>query len=241
MYLLDPLTGKEPLTQSGTTLEPDFLQRFWGWGFSALDNPLVRGYLAEFLVYRALFNMHQPDFKVPTSHFSTKMEGDVHDLVFYMHDEKFTIQVKSKDSYSKSLAFDTSFAEGYDCLSNSALPAGLWSDFYIFAFLTLDTKKCEENEYLHKKWNPNPSRALPIEKAQYKLNQQQLIRSVLDLDSWEFYVLEQEQLRGQKTINLTKLRSKVGKGEAVLVKHAGIAEALMDLALQRHAARCSAM
>ncbi|MCT4497797.1 hypothetical protein N0U25_08330 [Pseudomonas sivasensis] len=241
MNLLDPLTGTEALTQSGRPIEPGFLTAFWGWGFSALDNPLLRGYLAEFLVYRALFNMPTPDFKVPTSHFSTKMEGDVHDLVFFMNDEKFTIQVKSKDSYSKSQVFDTSFAEGFDCVSNSPLPAEHWSDFYIFAYLALDNKKCQENERLHDKWNPNPSRALPMEKARFKLNKQALVKSVLELDNWSFYILDREQLRGQKSINLNKLRSKVNKGEAVWVQHDAIADALVGFALERHAKRCDEM
>lgn len=241
MNLLDPLTGDEPLLQSGKMKVAGFLKSFWGWSFSALHDPLLRGYIAEYLVYRALFRMKPPEFQVPVSHFSTKMEGDVHDLVFFLFKEKFTIQVKSKDSYSKSQKFDTSFAEGFDCETNKALPADHWSDFYIFAYLTLDNGKCDLLKGLHEKWNPNPSLATAPEKASYKSAQKELVSSVLEMDNWTFYILEREQLRGQKSINLNKLRKKVKKHEAVQVGFDDIANALMRLAYIRQEARCIAV
>jgi hypothetical protein len=240
MHLLDPLTGNEALTRSGASLFPGFLREFWGWSFSALHDPLLRGYLAEFLVYKALLQMHQPVFQIPTSHFSTKMEGDVHDLVFFMNDEKFTLQVKSKDSFSKSQRFDTSFAEGFDCTTGKALAADHWSDFYVFAYLKLDNGKCSQLKSLHEKWNPDPSLATSLEKRTFKATQQQVIDSVLELNNWSFFILEREQLRGQKTIGLNKLHSKLRRGEAVHVSYDGLGDALMELAYLRFAARCYA-
>ena len=70
---------------------------------------------------------------------------------------------------------------------------------------------------------------------------QAVVKSVLELDNWSFYILDREQLRGQKSINLNKLRSKVNKGEAVWVQHDGIADALVGFALERHAKRCDEM
>lgn len=238
MNLLDPLTGNEPLSRSGISEHEGFLREFWGWGFSALHDPLLRGYIAEFIVYKVLLTMQSFEFKIPTSHFSTKMEGDVHDLVFFMNDEKYTIQVKSKDSYSKSLKFDTSFAEGFDCSTNKALPPSHWSDFYIFAYLTLDNGKCDLLKNLHEKWNPNPSIARQSEKDKYKTTQDEVVKSVLEIDNWTFYILEREELCQQKSISLNKLRTKTKKNEALEVGYDDIPRALINLARQRYAKKC---
>jgi hypothetical protein len=235
MNLLDPLSGDEPLTRSAVPEHEGFLKDFWGWSFSALHDPLLRGYIAEYMVYRALFKMQPPKFQIPTSHFSTKMEADVHDLVFFMNDEKYTIQVKSKDSYSKSQKFDTSFVEGFDCSTNKALPPNHWSDFYIFAYLSLDTDKCELLKSLHEQWNLNPSLATQLEKNEYKTTQDEVVRSVLEISNWTFYILEREQLHRQKSINLNKLRTKVKKREALEVSYDDIAKILMRLATLRYA------
>lgn len=240
MNLLDPLTGNEPLSRSGFSEYEGFLKEFWGWSFSALHDPLLRGYIAEFMVYKALLTMQSFNFQIPTSHFSTKMEGDVHDLVFFMNDEKYTIQVKSKDSYSKSLKFDTSFAEGFNGSTNKALPPGHWSDFYIFAYLTLDNGKCDLLKSLHEQWNPNPSIATKSEKDKYKTTQDEVVRSVLEIDNWTFYILEREQLRQQKSINLNKLRTKANNDEALEVGYDDVAKVLMRLACLRYAKKCIA-
>ncbi|MGY2397830.1 hypothetical protein [Pseudomonas sp. SDO5271_S396] len=240
MNLLDPLSGNEPLTQGGASKGAGFLNAFWGWGFSALHDPLLRGYLAEFLVYQALLTQHKPPFQIPTSHFSTKMEGDVHDLVFFMGDEKFTLQVKSKDSFSKSQTFDTSFAQGYDCTTNTSLPADHWSDFYVFAYLTLNNDHCAQLKALHEQWNPNPSLARPRDKLFFKATQKEVVHSVLELDNWRFFVMEREHLRGQKSITLNSLRTRVARGQAVQTDYDGLMETLMELACLRYAKHCAA-
>lgn len=216
MNLLDPLTGCEALTRNGVPEQYGFVREFWGWGFSALHDTYLRGYFAEYLIYRALLNERSDVFQIPDSHFSTKMEGDVHDLVFFLSDEKFTIQVKSKDSWSVSEKYKTSLTQGYDPLTNQAIrEAGHWSDFYVFAYLTLDAGHCKLLDKLHKEWNTAPHLAKEGDKQRYKTAQDAVVRSVLEVENWTFFVVRRADLHGKKDISLADLRSKTQREEAV--------------------------
>ncbi|KPY45378.1 hypothetical protein [Pseudomonas syringae] len=192
---------------------------------------LQRGYFAEYMVYTALLKMPNPKFQIPTSHFSTKMEGDVHDLVFWMNERKFTVQVKSKDSFSKLKYFGTSYTRGYDCVTNTHLKKGHWSDIYVFASLTLDNDKCSALEKQHKAWNPDPSRATDAEKQWYAQAQMDIIRSVAEVDNWDFYLIKRSALSGLKQVSLKKILDRVQSGHAIKTSYEALPIRLARMAM----------
>lgn len=216
MNLLDPLTGLEALTRNGVPEQPAFVRDFWRWGFSALHNTFLRGYFAEYLIYRQLLQAQDGTFLVPESHFSTKMEGDMHDLVFFLNDEKFTIQVKSKDSLTASEIYKTSLTQGYDTAANRIIrEVDHWSDFYVFAYLTLDKAHGDLLDKLHKQWNPAPHLATEADKQRYKAAQDAVVRSVLEIGNWTFFVLKRADLRGREEVTLSELQEMVRNDEAM--------------------------
>lgn len=186
----------------------DFVQSlkdFWAWSFSTLHNTYLRGYIAEYLVYKSMLDPHS-QLSVPVDHLKTKIEGDIHDLIFFIKNKKYTIQVKSKDSYSKDQRFITSFARGYDPIKDKDTHKDLWSDIYVFAYLNLDKTLCERIKNRHLNWNRDHNWQ-PTQKPAHKTDQFQLARSVIELENWKFYVLPHAALKGRKSITFKKLQS----------------------------------
>jgi hypothetical protein len=215
MFELDPLTGTEALTKDGSPYADNFINEFWGWGYSLLHNPMVRGYLAEFLVYKALVGRCSERLEVPRSHFDTKVESDVHDLVFFVNKKKFTVQVKSKDSASKSGTFQTSFVRGFDTESNSEIAQkALWSDFYVFAYLELKAEDWSLVKGRHFEWNIDNSYCTDHEKTEFRKAQNRLVRSVLEINNWSFFIIDRFNLNDQKTITLSSLKNRVSQRKA---------------------------
>jgi hypothetical protein len=203
----DPLDGKLPLTLNGAPSAQGLLQDFWAWSFSTLHNTHLRGYIAEYLVYKAMLNS-QPQLSVPTDHFNTKIEGDIHDLVFFIKNKKYTIQVKSKDSYSEDESFETSFAQGFDPNTNKNTEQNHWSDIYIFSYLELDNTVCDRIKSRHANWNQDHNWR-PDEKPAQKTDQFELAKSVIEIENWSFYVLPHIALKGRKSITFNKLQSEI--------------------------------
>ncbi|MBH3310343.1 hypothetical protein [Pseudomonas mosselii] len=205
MHMHDPLDGRLPFTLKGAPSGKGFLKDFWAWSFSTLHNTYLRGYIAEYLVYKSMLDPHS-QLSVPVDHLKTKIEGDIHDLIFFIKNKKYTIQVKSKDSYSKDQRFITSFARGYDSIKDKDTHKDLWSDIYIFAYLNLDKTLCERIKNRHLNWNRDHNWQ-PAQKPAHKTDQYQLARSVIELENWKFYVLPHAALKDRKSITFKKLQS----------------------------------
>ncbi|WP_409283498.1 hypothetical protein [Pseudomonas protegens] len=236
MFQLDPLCGDEPLTSGGTIKEENFVKSFWGWNNSALHNPMVRGYFAEFLIYRSLLKMDGQRFQVPISHFATRIESDVHDLVFFLDDVKYTIQVKSKDSYSQDPFFKTSLVQGFNYATNTPIKTpSHWSDFYVFAYLQLDEVLCDLVKGFHFEWNKSLVTQTEKNKQIFKQCQDEIVRSVLELDNWRFYIVEQAHLDLKSGISLAQLTTSVSEGKAYVCNYERLPYMLMRMAFLKRA------
>ncbi|MBX6689228.1 hypothetical protein I8746_06425 [Pseudomonas sp. USTB-Z] len=205
MHMHDPLDGMLPFTLNGAPSGQGLLQDFWAWSFSTLHNTYLRGYIAEYLVLKALQDP-QSLLSVPVDHFKTKIEQDIHDLVFFIGNKKYTVQVKSKDSYTADEKFKTSFAEGFDPQTGKNTPRNHWSDIYVFAYLRLDELVCKKVEERHHNWNKDHNWK-PSEKSLHKQDQFTLAKSVIAIENWSFYVLSNGALKGRPSIPLNQLKS----------------------------------
>lgn len=205
MHMHDPLDGRLPFTLEDAPSGLGLLQDFWAWSFSTLHNTYLRGYIAEYLVLKAL-QAPQSLLSVPVDHLRTKIEGDIHDLIFFIGNQKYTVQVKSKDSYATNEAFKTSFARGFDPATGKNTAQDHWSDIYVFAYLKLDKAICDQIKRRHERWNKDHNWE-PSEKPAHKQDQHTLAKSVIALENWSFYVLPHAALKGRLSIPLNDLRN----------------------------------
>lgn len=198
---------------------------FWKWSYSALGNPFIRGYLAEFLVFEAnRHNRKQDELLLSlesslfNKNYETKMESDVHDLNVYQNKNgkyyKRSIQVKSTDTIANK--YDLSVVRGYDYLNGvDVLDKRNWSDLTILCKVNLDgldTKEMsDDNKYLNNSTDNDPLYSKAAIKAERYRNHH------MDIDNWEFAVICSYKISDERDILFKKQKGKVNeKGELVL-------------------------
>ncbi len=100
MHMHDPLDGRLPFTLKGAPSGKGFLKDFWAWSFSTLHNTYLRGYIAEYLVYKSMLDPHS-QLSVPVEHLKTKIEGDIHDLIFFIKNKNTPFRSNQKTPTQK--------------------------------------------------------------------------------------------------------------------------------------------
>ncbi|HHF3036787.1 TPA: hypothetical protein ACPJ07_001460 [Vibrio diabolicus] len=205
MFELEPFCGCENIKSRGKTIGK--LKNFWGWSYSALYTPITRGFFAEYIVFKAIDDDKDGRFRPPLNYLSTKMEKDEPDLITYFDDDKMTIQVKSIDNLKKELAFKFDKTHGYNSFTDSNdLEKGHHSDLFVFCFLELDKEKHDEIDRLRKAWNEtNFENQTQEEVDKYRLFQDCLNESVLDMNNWTFYLCRSSVLANQESIRVSIL------------------------------------
>ncbi|ANB96753.1 hypothetical protein [Vibrio parahaemolyticus] len=215
MFKLEPFCGCENIKSSGKTIGK--LKDFWGWSYSALYTPITRGFFAEYIVFKAIDDDKDDGFRPPLNYLSTKMEKDEPDLITYFGDDKMTIQVKSIDNLKKELAFTFDKTHGYNASTDlNDLEKGHHSYLFVFCFLELDKEKHDEIDRLRKTWNEtNFENQTDKEVEKYRLFQDYLNESVLDMSNWTFYLCRSNVVANQKSIRVSKLNKLAEKNTVV--------------------------
>jgi hypothetical protein len=205
MFKLEPFCGCENIKSSGKAIGK--LRDFWGWSYSALYTPITRGFFAEYIVFKAIDDNKDDDFRPPLNYLSTKMEKDEPDLITYLGDYKMTIQVKSIDNLKKEPAFEFDKAHGYNGFTDlNDLEKGHHSDLFVFCFLELDKEKHDEIDRLRKIWNKTSfENQTDQEVEKYCLFQDYLNELVLDMSNWTFYLCRSGVVANQESIRVSML------------------------------------
>ncbi|AVH25811.1 hypothetical protein [Vibrio diabolicus] len=232
MFKLKPLDGKEPLVEGKEVIIPNIIEDFWKWSYSTIHNPQIRGFLAEYLVYRSLKSYS--DFELFDDYFLTKIEGDVHDLKFGQSNRSYTIQVKSFESYTDSKddnkTFNFAKATGFNPITNSDIKLKKhWSDFYVICEIKVSKEQCQLLETTHKKWNANNNRKTAVEIREYSDSQEALRKSIIDVDNWVFYVVRSKDLPDQSSMVADKFKDYINDGKVIMCSFKGITKAFDTL------------
>ncbi|TKF60434.1 hypothetical protein FCV63_02520 [Vibrio lentus] len=221
MRELSYLLGTESFESCGHLKVIDF----WKWSYSALGNPFIRGYLAEFLVFEAIKYDRKQDESLLSfennlfkKNYETKMESDVHDLNVYQNKignyYKRSIQVKSTDTIVNK--YDFSAVRGYDYFNGvDILDKKNWSDLTILCKVNLDgldTKKMsDDNKHLNNSNDKDPLYEIAATEAERYRNHH------MDINNWEFSVICSYKISDKRDKLFKNQKGKVNeKGELIL-------------------------
>lgn len=231
MFELTPFSSNEPIYLDQDVIGE--LGDFWRWSYSAVYTPITRGFLAEYLVFKSVTDNADDYFRPPLNYLSTKMEKDEPDIITFFNDTKMTIQVKSIDSITKGLRFKFNKTHKYDLKSDRDNgPKGHNCDVFVFCFLNLDKHLHDFIDDLRKSWNESNFDSQTKKGIHsYKLCQDKLNRSALNMNNWEFYICPTSLFENQESVNISKLESLVAKSEVFKSTYSNLCQHLRSLNL----------
>ncbi|MGR5096973.1 hypothetical protein ACPV5O_26895 [Vibrio maritimus] len=195
MFALENLDGHEIIGTSdkkiGSVLD------FWSWSYSNISNPFIRGYLAEYVVYKTL--QTQPDqFQFYDGYHLNRNEMDQDDLVFSYQGSKIRVQIKSTDTLCQKQEFSCSPSRGFVAGDNKNQPEKSFnSDIYVFAQVRLDNDDGQRINNILSVWNSRENEGFyktPEEKAEYHRIQHSVRSDVMNLNNWSFYIASSSEV-----------------------------------------------
>ena len=209
MLELHPLASNKPIKNNANNIGS--VIDFWRWAFSALYVPIHRGYFAEYIVFKSIYDGSDNSFRPPMNYLSTKLEKDEPDLITYLDDDKMTIQVKSIDSIKSEQAFDLGKSRGYNPdTDKDDGDRAYHSDLFVLCFLELDKEIHDQLD------NYRLSRCKTRDEEQHCQElQENLNNSVLNMNNWIFYVFPSITVQSQNSIRVSVLEKLVTKGTVI--------------------------
>jgi hypothetical protein len=229
MFELNPLSNDEPIRLK--TKKIGKLGDFWEWSYSALYTPITRGFFAEYIVFKSVFDNADKNFRPPINYLSTKMEKDEPDIITFFDDKKMTIQVKSIDSLTKGHRFKLNKTQTYNPkLDKNDGQKKHNCDLFVLCFLNLDNNLHIRIDNLRKSWNKSNFISKPeTEIIEYKKTQDTLNRSVLEITNWVFYICSADLLEKQNSVDIKKLDTFVKNIKIIKCGYPALAQHLMTL------------